>query len=75
MQFIKHSASFLTSCVMCDNTGEPLLTNFQGTNKFPLPIHLTNTESHTYRHFDKLTLTKLIIHLMKIQFNLRPFDL
>jgi hypothetical protein len=42
-----------------------IFTNIAQTNKLWLPIDLTNSEPLTYEHFNKLTLTNLMIYLMK----------
>jgi hypothetical protein len=52
-----------------------VFTNIAWTNKLRLPIHLANTEPGAYEHFNKLTLTNLIISYEKNKFNLRTFNL
>jgi hypothetical protein len=42
-----------------------VFTHIVRANELRLPIHLTHTEPHVYRHFSKLTLTSLTIYFMK----------
>lgn len=41
-----------------------VFTNIAQTNKLWLPLHLMNTEPCAYKHFNKLTLTNVMIYII-----------
>jgi hypothetical protein len=53
-----------------------LFANIARINKLRLSVHLMYTEHRVYKHLKKLTLTNIMIHLIKKnKFNLRTFNL
>jgi hypothetical protein len=60
------------------STGQVLLKKIMNTaraNKLRLSIHVKHNKCRAYEHFNKLTLTHLMIYLTGNKFNLQTFHL